>query len=183
MGSSVIAVLIHDMNMLKGSQIHLRLMREGDLDEYIRLSHNVAARGEYFPLDLRSEAQIRAKFHADGFWTDDFRTMLIVDQETDVVIGSIGAFKPVFYQDSLELGYILYDTERRGQGIMAEAVRLYCDYLFRWKNIFRIQLQIETPNIPSRRTAEKAGFTHEGTLRQWSRSQRVPITGQPFTGS
>jgi len=167
--------------MLKGSQIHLRLMRESDVDEYIRLSHDVAARGEYFPLDLRSEAQIRAKFHADGFWTDDFRTMLIVDAESDRVIGSVGAFKPVFYQDSLELGYILYDTERRGQGIMAEAVRLYCDYLFRWKNIFRIQLQIETPNIPSRRTAEKAGFTHEGTLRQCLVVKGVPLDMEMYS--
>ena len=49
---------------------------------------------------------------------------------------------------------------------MAEAVILFSDFLFRSKNIFRIQLQIEPDNIASRRTAEKAGFTMEGILRQ-----------------
>ena len=152
--------------MLKGTRINLRLMRETDLEDYIKFSHDVAARGDYFPLNIDSESTIRSKFREHGYWSEAFRTMLIVDAVTDRMIGTISAFKPVFYQNSLEIGYILYDVTRRGEGIMAEAVHVFSDYLFRLLSINRIQLQIESLNIASRRTAEKAGFTHEGTLRQ-----------------
>ncbi len=151
--------------MLKGTRINLRLVRESDLDDYIRLTHDIDARGPFFPVMLSSEPQIRHEFQESGFWSEKFRTMIIVDKVSDRMIGSISAFKTVFYHDALELGYILYDVSSRGKGIMAEAVRLYCGYLFRWQNIHRIQLEIETGHIASRRTAENAGFTHEGTIR------------------
>lgn len=152
--------------MLIGKKINLRLMRETDLVDFIRLHQDVSARGEYFPMHLTSESEIKRNFAQDGYWNEQFRTMLIVDAATDRMLGTIVAFKPVFYQDSFEIGYILHDKARRGEGIMAEAVRLFSTYLFAWRNVERIQLQVETPNIPSRRTAEKAGFTHEGTLRK-----------------
>ncbi len=152
--------------MLKGKNINLRLMRHGDLESYIELVQNVEARGEFFPMRLASEASIRKRFNEDGFWSDEFQTMMIVDRERDRILGTVVSFKPIFYQDSLELGYILYDMHSRGKGIMPEAVTLFMGYLFAWKNIPRIQVQIDSGNVASRRVAEKAGFTHEGTLRQ-----------------
>jgi RimJ/RimL family protein N-acetyltransferase len=152
--------------MLKGKRINLRLMRELDLDDFVRCSQDVSVRGEFFPLDIYSESSIRKKFQEDGYWSDPVRIMLVVDVKTDRMLGYVAAFKPVFYQESIEFGYILHDVSRRGEGLMAEAVTLFCGYIFRWKSIYRIQLQIETPNLASRRTAEKAGFTHEGTMRQ-----------------
>jgi RimJ/RimL family protein N-acetyltransferase len=152
--------------MLKGTKVNLRLMRESDIEDFTRLSQDVEARGQFFPLEISSVSTVRRRFQEDGYWSDSIRLMLIVDKDTDRMLGHVAAFKGVFYQDTLEFGYILFDTARRGEGIMAEAVLLYADYIFRWKNLFRIQLQIETDNVPSRRTAEKAGFTHEGTIRQ-----------------
>jgi RimJ/RimL family protein N-acetyltransferase len=152
--------------MLKGKKVNLRLTRETDLDDYIRLTQDVEARGRFFPLFLQSESTIRQRFREDGFWSESFRTFLIVDPETDRMLGTIVAFKPVFYQQCIEFGYILHDTSRRGEGLMAEAVKLFSNHIFRSENYNRVQLQIDTENTASRRTAEKAGFTHEGTLRQ-----------------
>lgn len=160
--------------MLKGDKINLRLARESDLDDYIRLTQDMSARGKFFPMFLHSESTIRKRFHENGFWSDEFQTLLIVDAKSDKMLGTIATFKPLFYQDSIEIGYILHDVTRRGEGIMAEAVGILCDYLFKSKNIFRIQLQIETDNIPSLRTAEKAGFTREGVLRQCLMSRGEP---------
>ena len=167
--------------MLRGSKINLRLMRDSDLDDFVRLSQDVEARGDFFPLNIPTVSGIRKRFAEDGYWSEEFRTMLIVDATTDKMIGSIAAFKPVFYHDSIELGYILYDASRRGEGIMAEAVILFAKYLFKWKNIFRIQLQIETLNIASRRTAEKAGFTHEGTTRKCLVVRGVPVDMEMYS--
>lgn len=160
--------------MLKGKKIHLRLAKSTDLEDYIRLNQDMAARGPFFPMFLQSESTIRQRFQEHGFWSDDFQLMLIVDATTDKMLGTVAAFKPVFYQDSVEIGYILHDVSRRGEGIMAEAVTLFCGYLFKAKNIFRIQLQIEPDNIASVRTAEKAGFTREGVLRQCLISRGEP---------
>lgn len=160
--------------MLKGKKINLRLAKSTDLEDYIRLTQDVAARGQFFPLTINSESVIRSRFQENGFWSEDFQVMLVVDAETDRMVGTIAAFKPVFYQDSIEFGYILHDATRRGEGIMAEAVLLFADYFFKQKNIFRIQLQIETDNVPSLRTAEKAGFTREGVLRQCLISRSEP---------
>ena len=161
--------------MLKGKNINLRLMRQGDLETYIEMSHNIEARGEFFPLQLNSESGIRKRFAEDGFWSDAFHTMIIADKDRDRMLGTVVSFKPVFYQDSVELGYILYDMNARGKGIMPEAVALFVKYIFEWKNIHRIQIQVETLNIASRRVAEKSGFKHEGTLRHCLISRGKPV--------
>jgi RimJ/RimL family protein N-acetyltransferase len=151
--------------MLKGNGINLRLVREKDLDAYYDLTHDVEARGNYYPLTLTSESAMRKRFEEGGYWSDQWKVMLIVDAASDRILGTAAAFKPVFYQDSLELAYILYEVESRGKGIVTEAVRLFTDYLFRLENIFRLQIQVETDNKASRKVAEKSGFHHEGTLR------------------
>lgn len=161
--------------MLKGKRINLRLLREADLDRYIALSQDVSARGNHFPLEIRSESTIRQRFKDDGFWSDTFRVMAIADVRTDEIIGTVMIFTPTTYYDALELGYILHDVSRRGEGLMVEAVQMACDYLFRWKNIYRIQIQVEAANIASKKTAERAGFTYEGTIRQCLISNCAPL--------
>jgi ribosomal-protein-alanine N-acetyltransferase len=66
----------------------------------------------------------------------------------------------------LEIAYIIWRPESRGKGYMAEAVRLFIDYLFDLHNIQRIQLTLMPANQASRRVAEKCGFKSEGILRQ-----------------
>jgi RimJ/RimL family protein N-acetyltransferase len=151
--------------MLKGTKVHLRLVREFDLDDYVRHTQNLEALGDYFPLELRSEVTIRQSFQEHGYWSGDRREMLMVDPETDRMIGLIAARKTVSYHESMEIGYILHDISQRGKGITVEAVVLFSDYLFRWLNIPRIQITALSENMASRRTAEKAGYTREGTLR------------------
>lgn len=152
--------------MLKGKQINLRMVTESDLNALYQLHIDVDSRGNFFPLNLRSDAEFKKQYHAGDMWGDKFKIFLIVDAKTDQIYGTIIAFKPVFYQDSIEFGYILHDPVARGKGFVPEAVNLFTNYIFRFMNIFRVQLQIETENMASRRVAEKCGFTLEGTLRQ-----------------
>jgi len=151
--------------MLKGKSVNLRLMREKDLERYYELSQDVQARGDFFPLKLTTEGAMKKRLAEGRNWSDDMKQLLIVDAKDDSILGMIVCFKPVFYQDSQEFGYILNDAQARGKGRMTEAVKLFVDYVFRSENIFRVQLQIETANVASRRVAEKAGFKHEGSLR------------------
>src|SRR5579862_6352725 len=151
--------------MLKGKNVNLRLVREKDIERMYELGQDIEARGDFFPIMITSEPMIRKRFNDGYYWSDDLKMMLIVDREQDLMRGMIISFKPVFYQDSVEFGYILHDVSCRGKGYMTEAVELMTDYMFKLEKIHRVQLQIEPENTASRRVAEKCGFKHEGTLR------------------
>ena len=81
------------------------------------------------------------------------------------VIGSIGAFRQTnIHNKTAELGYYIAE-EYWGKGIMTEAVKQLCDYVFSHTDIIRIYAEPFSNNIGSCRVLEKAGFQYEGTLR------------------
>ena len=81
------------------------------------------------------------------------------------VIGSIGAFRQTnIHNKTAELGYYIAE-EYWGKGIMTEAVKQLCDYVFSNTDIIRIYAEPFAYNIASCRVLEKAGFQYEGTLR------------------
>lgn len=81
------------------------------------------------------------------------------------VIGSIGAFRQGnIHRKTAELGYYITE-EYWGNGIMTEAVKQLCDYVFSHTDIIRIYAEPFAYNIGSCRVLEKAGFQYEGTLR------------------
>lgn len=151
--------------MIRGKKINLRLMRESDLDAYIELHQDLELRGEYFPLNLHSGVEMRKKYSETGYWTDGIGALMIVDPKDDRVLGTIHVMKTSHYFDGVELGYILFDRASRGKGIMSEAVEMTTDYVFKARNISRVQIMSEPGNIGSLRVAEKCGFKREGLIR------------------
>lgn len=80
-------------------------------------------------------------------------------------IGSIGSFRQTnIHNKTAELGYYIAE-EYWGKGIMTEAVKQLCDYVFSHTDIIRIYAEPFAYNIGSCRVLEKAGFQYEGTLR------------------
>lgn len=81
------------------------------------------------------------------------------------VIGSIGVFRQEnIHRQTAELGYCIAE-EYWGKGIMTEAVRQICEYVFGKRDIIRIYAEPFAYNAASCRVLEKAGFQYEGTLR------------------
>ncbi len=81
------------------------------------------------------------------------------------VIGSIGVFRQGnIHRQTAELGYYIAE-EYWGKGIMTEAVKQICKYVFDKSDIIRIYAEPFAYNIASCRVLEKAGFQYEGTLR------------------
>lgn len=81
------------------------------------------------------------------------------------VIGSIGAFRQEnIHKHTAELGYYIAE-DHWGKGIMTEAVKQLCDYVFSHTDMIRIYAEPFAYNIGSQRVLEKAGFQYEGTLR------------------
>ena len=105
----------------------------------------------------------------------DFISTMLAANENDTfafaitvngkVIGSIGAFRQTnIHNKTAELGYYIAE-EYWGKGIMTEAVKQLCDYVFSHTDIIRIYAEPFSYNIGSCRVLEKAGFQYEGTLR------------------
>lgn len=151
--------------MIRGRNIALRTIREGDLDALLALDNDHERRGPYVIHRLTSRPALDKEFRENGLLTDDSGRLLIVDPD-DRLLGTIGYFRPGHYMDAYELGYVLFETAERGRGITTEAVGLLADWLFRVKKIGRIQLGIVPQNVASRRVAEKSGFQLEGVLRE-----------------
>ncbi len=93
---------------------------------------------------------------------DTFAFAIMAD---DKVVGSIGAFRQGnIHRRTAELGYYIAE-EYWGRGIMTEAVKQICEYVFDKSDIIRIYAEPFAYNTASCRVLEKAGFQYEGTLR------------------
>lgn len=150
--------------MLVGEKINLRLITENDLSQLYNFISNISIRGQYFPQTLVSEIEFKKKFHDNGFWSEDFGRLLIINK-SDHIVGSIYYFKTAIYSDALEIGYILFDEQSRGKGYTTEALIMLTSYLFSTKTIGRIQLRISLNHEASKKVAVKSGFHFDG-IRQ-----------------
>ena len=103
---------------------------------------------------------ISAMLSADE--NDTFAFAITVD---DRVVGSIGAFRQGnIHSQTAEIGYYIAEPYW-GKGIMTDAVKQLCEYVFCHSDIIRIYAEPFAFNIGSCRVLEKAGFRYEGTLR------------------
>jgi len=96
---------------------------------------------------------------------DENETFAFAITVDDKAVGSIGVFRQGnIHRLTAELGYYLAE-EYWGRGIMTEAVRQICQYVFEKSDIIRIYAEPFAYNAASCRVLEKAGFQYEGTLR------------------
>ena len=96
---------------------------------------------------------------------DENETFAFAITVDNMVLGSIGIFRQGnIHRQTAELGYYIAE-EYWGKGIMTEAVKQICEYVFANSDIIRIYAEPFAYNIASCRALEKAGFQYEGTLR------------------
>lgn len=97
--------------------------------------------------------------------TDENETFAFAITLDDKAIGSIGAFRQQnIHRQTAELGYYIAE-EYWGKGIMTDAVKQICEYVFTNTDIIRIYAEPFDYNVTSCRVLEKAGFQCEGVLR------------------
>jgi len=89
------------------------------------------------------------------------------------LLGSVSLMRISWEHQRAEVGYWLARTAR-GQGHTTRAVKLISAWGFRELGLERIALLAATENGPSRRVAERCGFTQEAILR----SYMVHVTGR-----
>ena len=96
---------------------------------------------------------------------DENETFAFAITVDNIAVGSISVFRQGnIHRRTAELGYYIAE-EYWGRGIMSEAVRQICEYVFSKSDITRIYAEPFAYNTASCRVLEKAGFQYEGTLR------------------
>ncbi|MDE5852502.1 MAG: GNAT family N-acetyltransferase [Oscillospiraceae bacterium] len=96
---------------------------------------------------------------------DENETFAFAIKVDSKVVGSIGVFRQKnIHRHTAELGYYIAE-EYWGRGIMTDAVKQICEYVFSKSDIIRIYAEPFAYNIASCRVLEKAGFQYEGTLK------------------
>lgn len=81
-----------------------------------------------------------------------------VHKESGRLIGRCGLItQEVDGVEELEVGYLI-DRDYRGRGLATEAARALRDFAFRREPVDRVVSLIQSPNLASRRVAEKNGM-------------------------
>lgn len=99
----------------------------------------------------------------------------ILDADQRLVLGGAGLNHFNHLHRLANLGYWVRTSATR-QGIGSRATRLLARFAFEHIGLLRTEIVVAEDNLPSQRTAEKAGATREGLLRQrlWSRGTYGP---------
>jgi RimJ/RimL family protein N-acetyltransferase len=124
----------------------------------------------WIPLPAPYEQQHAREFvdrHTAARWAEGTAASLAVtDAGTDGVLASIGLHRDKHPDDTAnaEVGFWCAPWAR-GRGVMAEATVALARWAFAECEVQRLEWLAMVGNNGSRRVAEKAGFTMEGTLR------------------
>ena len=95
---------------------------------------------------------------------------LIFLREPHTYLGTGGLHHINWKHPAAEIGYWLRKSQW-GRGYMAEAVGAYAKFALETLKCLRVEIKCDNLNNRSRRVAERAGFTLEGTLRNIARRE------------
>ncbi|MGI5187656.1 GNAT family N-acetyltransferase [Promicromonospora sp. CA-289599] len=87
-----------------------------------------------------------------------------VVEVNNTLAGTVGLKKTHWRAATTEIGYWAAPWAR-GRGLITEATRLLTDWSLTTGGMRRVELRAATENIASQIVAQRAGFTHEGVLR------------------
>ena len=89
---------------------------------------------------------------------------LVEPHDLDVLLGGGSLNNVDLEQGRAAVGYWLV-ARARGRGVATHAVRLIARWAFEQLGIARLELTCGPDNDPSKRVAQRCGFTREGVLR------------------
>lgn len=102
--------------------------------------------------------------------TGERATLTVLEPGSDTCRGQIRVH-PVDWDQSRAEIVMWLAPQVRGRGLAARALKLAGEWLLGPCGLARVELFVEPDNAPMVRTAEKAGFAREGTLREYLRKR------------
>ncbi len=154
--------------MIYGERIRLRKIEREDLPHYVKWFNDPEVRRGVMMSAPISQVEEEQWFENTLKRPTEERPLAIEIREGDGwrLVGSAGFFDIDWRVRSAEFGISIGDKTVWDQGYGTEATRLMLLHGFETLNLNRIQLRVYDTNPRAIRAYQKAGYTHEGVLRQ-----------------
>ena len=155
---------------LSGTDVCLRALEPEDLDFIYQIENNPS---HWTVSDFSvpySRYAIR-KYLADSrndLFADRQLRLVVVQRSTGAAVGLIDLFSYDPMHARAEVGIAVHEDYRR-RGYATQALRLLCDYAFRFLPLHQLTACVLLGNEASLRVFRSCGFTECGVLRQWWR--------------
>jgi diamine N-acetyltransferase len=164
--------------IIRGQQVFLRAAEREDLPLFVRWFNDADVLrnlDRFSPMSLAAEeGWFERMLAAQGKTDYHFVICLLADGRP---IGAIGLHRIDFLNGTAEFGIAIGEKSEWNKGNGTDALRAICDFGFGALRLERIGLQVYAGNDAGRRAYEKAGFSHEGTLRRahFARGEHVDV--------
>ena len=154
--------------MFYGERIRLRRDERGDLPRFVEWLNDPEVR-QYISLNLPI-----SQANEEGWFENMLKrpaeeqpfAIEIREGESWRLVGNCGFFDIDRVASSAEVGILIGDKTYWNKGYGTEVMRLLLKIGFQTLNLNRIFLRVDKANKGGIRAYEKAGFKHEGCLRQ-----------------
>ena len=157
-------------SFLSGADVRLRALEPEDLDFIYRIENDPshwAVSDFSVPYSRYALRKYIADARSDLFADRQLR-LVIVQQSTGTSVGLIDLFGYEPMHARAEVGFVVHESYR-GQGYATQALRLLCDYAFRFLSLQQLTAHVLADNEASRRAFRACGFAECGVLRRWWR--------------
>jgi diamine N-acetyltransferase len=152
--------------MIPGKNIRLRPIERDDLPRFVAWFSDPEVRrhlGIYLPFSL---AQEERWFEGLLERTERQQTVLFgIETPDGTHIGNVGLHDINWKDRSAEMGIAIGEKAYWSQGYGTDAIRTLLGVAFGEMNLHRVSLRVDADNPRAIRCYEKAGFRHDGTLR------------------
>jgi len=153
------------MVLLKGDRIRLRPIEPEDLREVFRMVNAPESVGAFDVFQFASWGEVE-KWFKGPIGPNDPTVLVIERNEDKEKLGIVVYYVVHPILQNLEIGFQICSLEERSKGYGAEAVRLLLDFLFKTRNIQRIQATTSIENVAAQKVLERNGFVREGLMRK-----------------
>ena len=156
------------MSIVFGRRVRLRSVERSDLEKFITWINDpevTAGLTLFLPMSSVDEE----KWFDDVMQRPQEEKPLVIDMKDGDgwrLIGNSSFFGIDWVARSGEVGIMIGDKAIWNQGYGTEVMTLLLRHGFETLNLNRIYLRVYTENKRAIRTYEKAGFVHEGCMRQ-----------------
>ena len=154
--------------MIYGERIRLRHIEREDLPRFVAWLNDPEVRqglSLYLPLSQATEEQWFENMLKRPKDEHPFAIEIKAGEGWEM-IGNCGIFSIDWRNRSAEIGIFIGEKRYWNQGYGAETMRLLLRHGFNTLNLHRLFLRVFENNARAVRAYEKAGFVHEGRMRQ-----------------